>query len=167
MNVENNRQIFFEDITKLIRSIKEKLNVEGYFNGLDKKAKEKKATEITYAYIIQFILYKALVDNAFQNFGKEYLEYVKKTHECLKNKQYKNILSIIDNISAKISENIYRPFLEEQKYISKKIQQLYRKVENQLSDVSLWLDIFVFIKKYRFQNVRNEIFGNETMRFQC
>jgi len=159
MNVENNRQIFFEDITKLIRSIKEKLNVEGYFNGLDKKAKEKKATEITYAYIIQFILYKALVDNAFQNFGKEYLEYVKKTHECLKNKQYKNILSIIDNISAKISENIYRPFLEEQKYISKKIQQLYRKVENQLSDVSLWLDIFVFIKKYRFENVKNEIFG--------
>ncbi|PIU83718.1 MAG: hypothetical protein COS68_02510, partial [Elusimicrobia bacterium CG06_land_8_20_14_3_00_38_11] len=159
MNVENNRQIFFEDITKLIRSIKEKLNVEGYFNGLDKKAKEKKATEITYAYIIQFILYKALVDNAFQNFGKEYLEYVKKTHECLKNKQYKNILSIIDNISAKISKNIYRPFLEEQKYISKKIQQLYRKVENQLSDVSLWLDIFVFIKKYRFENVKNEIFG--------
>jgi len=159
MNVENNRQIFFEDITKLIRSIKEKLNIEGYFNGLDKKAKEKKATEITYAYIIQFILYKALVDNAFQNFGKEYLEYVKRTHECLKNKQYKSILSIIDNISAKISENIYRPFIEEQKYISQKIQQLYRKVENQLSDVSLWLDIFVFIKKYRFQNVRNEIFG--------
>ncbi|MEK7066493.1 MAG: glycosyltransferase family 2 protein, partial [Patescibacteria group bacterium] len=77
----------------------------------------------------------------------------------LKNKQYKSILSVIDNISAKISENIYRPFIEEQKYISQKIQQLYRKVENQLSDVSLWLDIFVFIKKYRFENVKNEIFG--------
>ena len=159
LNVEDNRQIFFEDITKLIRSIKEKLNVEGYFNGLDKKAKEKKATEITYAYIIQFILYKALVDNAFKDFGKEYLDYVKKTHEHLKNKQYKSILAIIDNISAKISENIYRPFIEEQKYISQKIQQLYREVENKLSDVSLWLDIFVFIKKYRFENVRNEIFG--------
>ncbi|MBI5573190.1 MAG: N-6 DNA methylase [Elusimicrobia bacterium] len=159
MNVENNRQIFFEDITKLIRSIKEKLKLEGYFNGLDKKAKEKKATEITYAYIIQFILYKALVDNAFKDFGDEYKNYVKRTHEYLKNKQYKSILSIIDNISAKISENIYRPFLEEQKYIFQKIQQLYRKIENKLSDVSLWLDIFVFIKKYRFQNVKNEIFG--------
>jgi len=157
--VENNRQMFFEDITKLIRSFKEKLKLEGYFNGLDKKEKEKKATEIAYAYIIQFILYKTLVDNAFKDFGDEYKEYLRKTHEYLKNKQYKSILSIIDTISSKISENIYRPFVKEQEFISRRFQQLYRKLENQLSDVSPWLDIFVFIKKYRFENVRNEIFG--------
>ena len=55
--VEHNRQMFFEDITRLIRGFKYKLNIEGYFNGLDKKTREKRAVEITYAYIIQFIFY--------------------------------------------------------------------------------------------------------------
>ncbi|MEW6685992.1 MAG: hypothetical protein AB1393_07285 [Candidatus Edwardsbacteria bacterium] len=59
--VERNRQVFFEDITKLIRGFKNKLKIEGYLNGLDKKAKEKTAIELTYAYIIQFILYKTWV----------------------------------------------------------------------------------------------------------
>ena len=58
--VEQNRQMFFEDITKLIRSFKNKLEVEGYFEGLEKKERAKKEVEITYAYVIQFILYKTL-----------------------------------------------------------------------------------------------------------
>lgn len=162
--VEENRQMFFQDITNLIRRFKAKLEIEGYFNGLEKKERKKRATEITYAYIIQFILYKTLVDNAFsidtlRDFGEEYKEYLKKTYEYLKSHRYKDILAIIKNISDKISQNIYRPFTEEQKFISQKFQKLYDKIENQLSDVSPWLDIFVFIKKYRFENVRNEIFG--------
>jgi len=71
LHVEENRQIFFEDITKLIESFKNKLDIEGYLNGLPQKERTKTAVEITYAYIIQFILYKTLVDNEFDDFPKE------------------------------------------------------------------------------------------------
>jgi len=100
--------MFFIDITRLIKSFKNKLQIEGYFSNLDKKEREKKAVEITYAYIIQFILYKTLVDNEFGKFAEEFRERVKKIHEYLKNNRYKDILGIIDGISSEISENIYR-----------------------------------------------------------
>lgn len=157
--VEQNRQMFFEDITNLIRGFKNKLKVEGYFNGIDKKTKEKMATEITYAYIIQFILYKTLVDNNFGTFEEEFEKRVEKIHKYIKTKRYKDIMGIIEDISAKISENIYRPFKEEQNFIQNKLSKLYRSIENELSEVSPWLDIFVFIKKYNFANIENEIFG--------
>ncbi len=159
LHVEDSRQLFFEDITKLIQSFKNKLQIEGYLEGSDKKEREKRSIELTYAYVIQFILYKTLVDNDFDDFGKEFEFIVKKLHEYLKSNRYKDILGIIEGISAKISQNIYRPFTKEQEFIKNKIQELYHSVENKLSDVSPWLDIFVFIKKYNFANVRNEIFG--------
>jgi hypothetical protein len=157
--VEDNRLIFFEDITKLIRGFKNKLKIEGYFEGLEKKEREKKAVEITYAYIIQFILYKTLVDNDFDDFGNEYTQNVREIHSYIKAGRYKNILGVINGISAKISKNIYRPFAKEQEFINQKLLELYQSLENKLSDVAPWLDIFVFIKKYSFANVKNEIFG--------
>ncbi|MBU4285079.1 Eco57I restriction-modification methylase domain-containing protein [Patescibacteria group bacterium] len=157
--VESYRPLFFENITELIRKLQNKLQLEGYFKDVDQKEKKKKATEITYAYIIQFILYKTLVDNDFGNFGKEYKLKVNKIYQCLKEKNYTKILGIIDGISNEISKNVYRPFAKEQEFIREKLLQLYRETENKLSDVSHWLDIFVFIKKFSFENVRNEIFG--------
>ena len=157
--VEENRQIFFDDITKLIRSFKNKLQIEGYFEGLDRRDREKKAVEITYAYVIQFILYKTLVDNGFDNFVQEFADIVKAIHECLKVKQYGKILGVIEGISNKISQNIYRPFKKEQDFINQILLALYRQPKNELHDVAPWLDIFVFIKKYNFANIQNEIFG--------
>lgn len=153
------RQDFFKDITTLIKSFKNKLDVEGYFEGLEKKEKEKKAVEITYAYIIQFILYKTLVDNEFDNFAKNFLDINASIFECLKQKQYGRILAIIDGISSNISKNIYRPFAKEQELITETVLSLIRSPKNELHEVSPWLDIFVFIKKYNFANVKNEIFG--------
>ncbi len=157
--VEDNRLIFFEDIRKLIRGFKHKLNIEGYFEGLEKKEREKKAVEITYAYIIQFILYKTLVDNDFDDFKKEFSKKQNGIYECLKVKQFGKILGIINGISNEISKNIYRPFAKEQEFITNKILELFNKPKNELHEVSPWLDIFVFIKKYNFASVKNEIFG--------
>jgi hypothetical protein len=159
LHIEDKRQLFFEDITTLIRSFRNKLRIEGYFNGLDKKEALKKATEITYAYIIQFILYKTLVDNRFDDFGNDYKGRIKTIHNAIKAHSYGDILGRIDGMSHLISENIYRPFIKEQEYIRGKLLELYHKPKNELSDVSPWLDIVVFIKKYNFQNVHNEIFG--------
>jgi hypothetical protein len=157
--VEGNRQIFFEDITKLIDSFKNKLDIEGYLKDVPKKERAKTAVEITYAYIIQFILYKTLVDNEFDEFPREYKTLVEAIHDHLKNKRYKDILGCIDRISAVISKNIYRPFSKEQEFIRDKLMELYHEPRNELHDVSPWLDIFVFVKKYNFAEVRNEIFG--------
>ena len=157
--VDQNRQMFFDDITKLIKSFKNKLQLEGYFNELVEKQNEKKAVEITYAYIIQFILYKTLVDNEFGNFSQEFNERVKIIHEHLNNKRYKDVLGIIDGISTEISENIYHPYIKEQDFIRNKLIRLYQSLKNELSDVSPWLDIFIFIKKYNFANIQNDIFG--------
>jgi len=159
LNVEDFRQIFFKDITKLIRSFKNKLQIEGYLKEMNIKNREKTAVEISYAYIIQFILYKTLVDNEFSKFKKEFEEIQKEIFECLKTEQFGKILGITDGISNKISKNIYRPFAKEQKFINNKLLELYRKPKNELHEVSPWLDIFVFVKKYNFANVRNEIFG--------
>ncbi len=156
--VEKNREAFFEDITTLIKSFKNKLKIEDYFKELPEKEREKRAIEITYAYIIQFILYKTLVDNDFSDFVKKHEQNVEKIYQYITNSRYKDILGTIDRLSTEISKNIYRPFSQEQKAISKRILQLYQN-ENKLSDVSPWLDIFVFVNKYNFQNVRNEIFG--------
>ncbi len=158
--VESNRELFFEDVTKLIKSFKNKLQLEGYLNSVsDNNVKEKMAVELTYAYVIQFVLYKTLVDNEFESFKEEFDSIVEKIHEHLKDHQFKLILGLINNISAQISENIYQPFKEEQEYINQKLLKIYRAIEDKLSDVSPWLDIFVFIKKYSFANIENEIFG--------
>jgi hypothetical protein len=157
--VDEYRQLFFEDITKLIASFKSKLDIEGYLKELPKKEKLKTAVEITYAYIIQFILYKTLVDNDFDEFPQRYETLVKSIHGHLRENRFKDILGIIDGISAEISKNIYRPFSQEQKFIADRLLELYHEPQNELRHVSPWLDIFVFIKKYNFAEVRNEIFG--------
>jgi hypothetical protein len=159
LHVENYRQSFFEDITKLIQSFKNKLQIEGYLEETEEKSKEQRAIELTYAYIIQFILYKTLVDNDFDEFPKEFEGLVDTIHQNLKKKSYKDILGVINGISDRISKNIYRPFNKEQEFINKRIFELFRNSKNSLNDVSPWLDIFVFIKKYNFANVKNEIFG--------
>ncbi len=157
--VEENRKLFFEDITNLIGSLKSKLQIEGYLNHLPKKEKSKTAVEITYAYIIQFILYKTLVDNEFDEFPKEYETLVEAIHSHLKENRFKDILGVIDGISDEISKNIYRPFSKEQEFIRNKLWDILHTPLSELHDVSPWLDIFVFIKKYNFAEARNEIFG--------
>ncbi len=159
LHIEDKRQLFFEDITTLIRSFRNKLRIEGYFNGLNTKEALKKATEITYAYIIQFILYKTLVDNRFDDFGNDYKGRIETIRNAIKTHSYKDILGVTNGMSHQISENIYRPFVKEQEHIGGKLLKLYYEAKNELSDVSPWLDIVVFIKKYNFQNVHNEIFG--------
>jgi len=159
LHIEDNRQLFFRDITTLIKSLTHKFRIEGYFNGLETKEALKKATEITYAYIIQFILYKTLVDNRFDDFGNDYKRRIETIHNAIKNRSYKDILGVIDGMSHQISQNIYRPFVKEQEHIREKLLKLYQEAKNELSDVSPWLDIILFIKRYNFQNVHNEIFG--------
>jgi len=159
ISVGNNVQDFFNDITTLIKSFRNKLNIKGYFEKTGGIADEKLATEITYAYIIQFILYKTLVDNDFEQFREDFDARLERIYKDIKSESYGDALIVIRAISEQISKNIYRLFRHEQEFINKTLEELLLKPINELSDITPWLDIFVFIKRYNFANVRNEIFG--------
>ena len=157
LEVEENREIFFDDITKLIRDFKYKLRLSQYFN--KEKDPDKVATEISYAYVIQYILYKTLVDNDYSNRKEEFLGRFKIVHKSLKAKLFGGVLEQATHIAEYISENLYRPFSAEQRYIEERLNEIKRQTKKSISDISAWLDIFIFIKKYNFANVRNELFG--------
>jgi len=159
-HLDEAREDFFLDITKLIENFKNKLNLKGYFKqARDDTDRNKKAVEITYAYLIQFILYKTLVDNSFSDFEDDWNERLKSIDKAIKAEAYDGILNKIRGISQKISDNIYRRFNDEQEMINEKLSEILKKPKQDISDVSVWLDILLFINRYDFSNVKNEIFG--------
>ena len=157
LEVEQHREMFFDDITALIRNFKYKLRLSKYFK--KDKDPDKVATEISYAYVIQYILYKTIVDNDYSDKKKEFLGRFKEVRKSLKANIYGEVLTQATHIAEYISENLYRPFSEEQKYIEERLNEIKRQTKRSISDISAWLDIFIFIKKYNFASVRNELFG--------
>lgn len=159
-NLDEVREDFFKDITKLIENFKNKLNLKGYFKDVkDEIERNKKAVEITYAYLIQFILYKTLVDNSFSDFENDWKQRIKAIDKALNSESYGEILQRIQGISKKISQNIYKRFSDEQEVINKHLERILAQPKNEIADVSVWLDIVLFINRYNFANVKNEIFG--------
>ncbi len=159
-HLDDAREDFFKDITKLIENFKNKLNLKGYFQDVeDPKEREKKAVEITYAYLIQFMLYKTLVDNSFADFEDDWKERLKTINRSLHSQSYGEILQKIQGISRKISQNIYKRFSDEQEIINNHLEDILAQPKNDIKDVSVWLDIILFINRYDFSNVKNEIFG--------
>ncbi len=157
LEVELYRETFFDDITALIRNFKYKLRLSQYFN--KEKDPDKVATEISYAYVIQYILYKTLVDNDYADKKDEFLQRFKEVHKSLKANVFGEVLTQATHIAEYISENLYRPFSAEQKYIEERLNEIKRQTKKSISNISAWLDIFIFIKKYNFASVRNELFG--------
>ena len=159
LKVEENKELFFEDITNLIQKFKNKLDIVGYLCEKGTVDSNKKATEIAYAYFIQFILYKNLVDNCYSTFHEEFTKRMHNIYKGLKAGLYRTVSLEVFSISGFISDKLYKPFSKEQEYINKKLNEVIRKPEVLLDEVTLWLDIIVFIKKYNFANMKNEIFG--------
>ena len=154
------REDFFTDITNLIENFENKLNLKGYFKKEKNETEQKKkAIEITYAYLIQFILYKVLVDNAFGDFDNDWEQRLKSIDKAIKAENYHSVLALIRGISKKISENIYKRFNDEQETINVRLDEIINQPKTDIGDVSVWLDIMLFINRYDFSNVENEIFG--------
>lgn len=159
-NVDDVRNDFFFDITQLIETFKNKLKLKGFFvNIKEDSEKNKKAIEITYAYLIQFILYKTLVDNCFAGFDEDWIERLKSIDKALKSEIYGDILNKIVAISDKISDKVYKKFSDEQLLINDRLREILQKPKQLIEDISAWLDILLFISRYNFANVQNEIFG--------
>jgi len=159
-HLDDVREDFFLDITKLIENFENKLNLKGYFKKeKDETERKKKAVEITYAYLIQFILYKVLVDNAFGDFEDDWNERLKSIDKAIRAEAYGDVLTKIKGISDKISDKVYKRFNDEQLMINNKLKEILSAPKTDIGDVSAWLDIMLFINRYNFANVQNEIFG--------
>jgi len=159
-HLDDVREDFFLDITKLIENFENKLNLKGYFKKeKDETEGKKKAVEITYAYLIQFILYKVLVDNAFGDFEDDWNERLKSIDKAIRAEAYGDVLTKIKGISDKISDKVYKRFNDEQLMINNKLKEILSAPKTDIGDVSVWLDIMLFINRYNFANVQNEIFG--------
>ncbi|RLA06859.1 MAG: hypothetical protein DRQ51_08035 [Gammaproteobacteria bacterium] len=163
LNDSLDREIFFDDITSLIKNFKSKmmnLGVMGQIPMDINKEFDKKAVEISYAYLIQFILYKVLVDNRFKTFEKEYKSMLIKIKKAIKDEDfYSIIINEIKNISSYISEKIYIPFKEEQGTINNQLIDNLKKSTLTIETIAPWLDIIIFINRYNFAGLKNEIFG--------
>ena len=154
------REDFFLDITKLIENFENKLNLKGYFKKEKVETERKKrAVEISYAFLIQFVLYKVLVDNAFGDFDNDWNERLKSIDKAIRAETYGDVLTKIKGISDKISDRVYKRFNDEQLMINDKLKEILSAPKTDIGDVSVWLDILLFINRYNFANVQNEIFG--------
>ena len=155
LNEDENRKIFFEDTTKLINKFRVKLKTIGIFHQLT----EKQEVETTYSYLIQFILYKVLVDAGYQKFTSEYQKLIRVIKKSIIDSDFYNVIvRDIRDISEYISQNIYKPFSEEQSVINQNLAK-FLKQDLTIDDIAPWLDILIFIDKYNFGNLKNEIFG--------
>ena len=154
MDNNDNKRVFFDEITDLISNFRTKIKtINLYFN----QKTEKECVEITYSYIIQFILYKVVVDNNFGKLKTKYEENKKSIYNNLQSEDYNAMMSIIEKMCLAISKKIYIPFEKEQEEITK---NLFDKIDKPTLDtISPWLDILGFIDKYNFANLQNEVFG--------
>ena len=164
-NVDAHRSQFFSDVTDIIGKLKDKLLNAGYFRSLPddtdeaERERNKMATETAYSYLIQFILYKTLVDNSFPTYEEDFKKKLSAVHRNLQRGSYSQVLAILEGISDRISENVYKPFHQEQELIVKEIKDLLHSGQDSLLSVAPFLDIFLLIKRYDFGNVSNDIFG--------
>ena len=71
---------------------------------------------------------------------------------------YSIIINEIKNISEYISKYIYNPFAKEQESIN---QNLIKNLKEDLTidEIAPWLDLILFINRYNFVGLKNEIFG--------
>lgn len=156
LNIEENRVIFFNDITHCIYNFKAKMKSIGFFQNI---TNDKILMETSYAYLIQFILYKVLVDNEYKKFSDEYNNMINKIKKSLLDSDfYSIIINEVKKISQYISKNIYTPFENEQENINDKL--IYNlSIDLTVDDIAPWLDIILFINRYKFSDIKNEIFG--------
>jgi len=149
-----NRPFFFNDITTLLNSFKTKIS--DIYPLLYKE--ERQAVETTYSYVIQFILYKVLIDNNYKKLKDEYETFREWVKKAIQTKTYGEIIKGIKNIAEYIYKNIYEPFRQKQEDINKNLIEQLKKSPT-LDDIAPWLDIILFIDRYNFSDIRNELFG--------
>jgi len=153
--VDENRERYFDRTTKLVGEFKAKLIQKGFTADKDV---DKKATELAYSYLIQYILFKTLVDSGY--FGKEYSDYINSAKKSLESQNYGQIIKITRQITDTVGNNIYKPFFKDQEDINQVLSKLLFALEDpKIEDVTLFLDIIIYIDSFNFEGLASDIFG--------
>ena len=159
--VEDNQDEYFKQTTHLVAKFKDKLiNNKVLPNAVLQSSptdNEKLATEMSYSYLIQFILFKTLVDNNFLE--DSYKDYLAQIRDSLEKQNYKNIIPIIKQITDTVGSQIYKPFFKDQEDINKSLTKLIFELKNELTDVALFLDIIIYTDRFDFGGLSGDIFG--------
>ena len=92
LNDSENRKSFFDDTTKLISKFKTKMKNIGAFD-LFGVSNEKLAVETSYSYLIQFILYKVLVDNKYGQLSEQYNTMLRRISKSVKDKDFYGVIT--------------------------------------------------------------------------
>ena len=159
LNDPENRKSFFVDTTKLISKFKTKMKNIGAFD-LFGVSNEKLAVETSYSYLIQFILYKVLVDNKYGTLSEQYNVMLHRISKSVQDRYFYEVITTdVSQIADFISQNVYIPFKKEQESITAKLAKNLNKDQLTIDDIAPWLDIISYINKYDFSNLKNEIFG--------
>lgn len=159
LNDPENRKSFFVDTTKLISKFKTKMKNIGAFD-LFGVSNEKLAVETSYSYLIQFILYKVLVDNKYGTLSEQYNVMLHRISKSVQDRYFYEVITTdVSQIADFISQNVYMPFKKEQESITAKLAKNLNKDQLTIDDIAPWLDIISYINKYDFSNLKNEIFG--------
>jgi hypothetical protein len=149
-----NRPFFFNDITTLLSAFKTKISALVPLFAQE----DRQAVETTYSYIIQFILYKVLIDNNYKKLKNDYETFREWIKAALQTRTYNEIIKGIQNIAEYIYKNVYEPFRQKQEDINRRLIEQLKK-DPTLDEIAPWLDIIMFIDRYNFSDIRNELFG--------
>ena len=100
-----------------------------------------------------------MVDNRFGDFQTEFQKKSNSIYESLKKESYNSILIILEGMSVQISQNIYKPFSQAQSIIIEQVKAILYSRDENILNLSPFLDIFIFIRRYNFADIQNDIFG--------
>jgi hypothetical protein len=99
-----------------------------------------------------------LIDNNSKELKNDYEIFRNWVKKAVQKGDYSRIIKEIKKISEYIYTKIYEPFRQKQKDINKKlIEQL--KQQPTMNEIAPWLDIIIFIDRYVFSGIENELFG--------
>ncbi|MDR0525504.1 MAG: N-6 DNA methylase [Spirochaetaceae bacterium] len=149
-----NRPFFFKDLANLLQTFK--IKIAELFPLPAKE--ERQIIEITYSYVIQFILYKVLIDNNYKKLKNDYETFQEWIRIALLTGKYEGFVKNLKEIAEYIYKNVYEPFRQKQESINKMLLEQIKQ-NPALEDIAPWLDIIMFIDRYNFADLRNEIFG--------
>jgi len=152
--IAENRPYFFNDITTLLSTFKTKISALVPLFATE----DRQAVETTYSYVIQFILYKVLIDNNYQKLNNDYEAFREWVKKAIQTKKYDSIIKDIKKIAEYIYKHIYEPFRKKQEDINKRLIEQLKETPT-LNEIAPWLDIIMFIDRYNFADIRNELFG--------
>lgn len=155
---EDTLQKDLKNFHKELIQIAEKLKSDFEKSGVFWEISDKELIQTTYSFIIQFLLIKIIQDK------KKNLELINKQN-FVNLLQWENYNGLANSIFEQIDwlGKFYTSYQNEQKHLIEKISEHYKNgafgMSLDFEAVQGFLDLYVFVYKFNFKNIKQDIFG--------